>query len=60
MTKKAWCIANNISEKQFFYWQRRVRMQLVQELEPTSALTPKFVEVPVSIVKKPTTKTDLA
>nr|WP_054738897.1 hypothetical protein [Cellulosilyticum ruminicola] len=41
MTKKAWCIANNINEKQFFYWQSRVRMQLVQELEPTSTLTPK-------------------
>lgn len=51
MTKKAWCIANNINEKQFFYWQRRVRMQLVQELEPTSTLTPKFVEVPNPITK---------
>ncbi|WP_408606203.1 hypothetical protein [Cellulosilyticum ruminicola] len=38
MTKKAWCIANNINEKQFFYWQRHVRMQLIQELEPTSTL----------------------
>ena len=60
MTKKAWCIANNINEKQFFYWQRRVRMQLVQELESTSALTPKFVEVPTSTVKKSTTTPDPA
>ncbi len=58
MTKKAWCIANNINDKQFFYWQRRVRMQLVQELEPISALTPKFVEVPAPKVKKPTTTPD--
>lgn len=55
MTKRAWCIANNINEKQFFYWQRRVRMQLAQELETTtSTLAPKFVEVPVPTEVKPT------
>ena len=54
MTKRAWCIANNINEKQFFYWQRRVRMQLVQELETTpSTLTPKLVELPVPTELKP-------
>lgn len=53
MTKRAWCIANNINEKQFFYWQRRVRMQLAQELETTSTLSPKFVELPVRTEIKP-------
>lgn len=53
MTKKAWCIANNINEKQFFYWQRCVRMQLVQKLDQTSTLTPKFVEVSASVESKP-------
>ena len=53
MTKRAWCIANNINEKQFFYWQRRVRMQLAQKLVPTSTLTPKFVEVSAPAITKP-------
>lgn len=28
MTVKAWCQENNINEKQFFYWQRRVREEI--------------------------------
>lgn len=55
MTKRAWCIAHNINEKQFFYWQRRVRRQLVQKLDSTSTLTTKFVEVPVPTETNPTT-----
>ena len=27
MSKTAWCRANGISEKQFFYWQRILRME---------------------------------
>ena len=25
MPKKEWCAANGVDNKQFFYWQRRVR-----------------------------------
>lgn len=53
MTKKEWCVANNINEKQLYYWQRRVRMQLVQNLD-TATLAPKFVEVPVQTETIPT------
>lgn len=28
MTVKAWCLENNVNEKQFYYWQRRVREEL--------------------------------
>ena len=28
--KREWCRGNGISEKQFFYWQRRVRKELYE------------------------------
>ena len=48
MSKTAWCRANGISEKQFFYWQRILRreayeasqnppLSVVAETEPLSA-----------------------
>ena len=48
MPKTAWCRANGISEKQFFYWQRILRreayeasqnppLSVVAETEPLSA-----------------------
>ena len=32
MSKTAWCRANGISEKQFFYWQRILRREAFREL----------------------------
>ena len=58
MSKTAWCRANGISEKQFFYWQRILRreayeasqnppLSVVAETEPLSAAqrTVSFAEI---------------
>ena len=44
MAKKAWCKENNISEKQFYYWQRIVRRRMADGLQPPA---PQFVELPL-------------
>ncbi len=33
MTVKAWCKENNVSEQQFFYWQRRLREELCTSIQ---------------------------
>ena len=53
-SKREWCRDNAIPEKQFFYWQRRVRKEIyesqTQALEPGSApaVSTGFVEVPIA------------
>ena len=32
MKKKEWCRINGISTKQFYYWQKRVRAQALEEM----------------------------
>ena len=53
MNKREWCRENSIPEKQFFYWQRRVRKELYES--QTKALvaagdvrSPALVEVPIA------------
>ena len=63
MSKTAWCRANGISEKQFFYWQRILRREAFensqnsslpetvephQELEPMTQRTVSFTEIKLS------------
>ena len=63
MSKTAWCRANGISEKQFFYWQRILRREAyeasqnpplpaVAETEPLSAVqrTVSFAEIKLPAV----------
>jgi len=60
MSKTAWCRANGISEKQFFYWQRILRREAFensqnsslpatvgpdQELTPATQRTVSFTEI---------------
>lgn len=60
MFKTAWCRANGISEKQFFYWQRILRREVFensrtsslpaaaesdQPLAPTAQSTVSFIEI---------------
>ena len=60
MPKTAWCRANGISEKQFFYWQRMLRREAFensrnsslpatvrpnQELVPATQRTVSFTEI---------------
>lgn len=33
MNVKAWCKENNVSEQQFFYWQRRLREELCTSIQ---------------------------
>ena len=44
MPKTTWCKANDISDKQFFYWQRILRQEVDQEVELQSS-SPTFVEI---------------
>lgn len=48
MTVKAWCAQNGIGEKQFYYWQRRVRKEAFAELQelPVDS-SKKLVELPM-------------
>lgn len=45
MTVKAWCAQNNVNEKQFYYWQRRIREKLCSTVieNKVSIQTPTFV-----------------
>ena len=49
MSKKAWMEAHHINEKQFYYWQRRLRKEAACELKETalSAAAPavNFAEI---------------
>jgi putative transposase len=52
MTVRAWCRENDVNEKQFYYWQRRIREELYPTLLEKSAmdLTPTFVSVPREVI----------
>ena len=45
MSKKSWITDNNIDEKQFYYWQRRIREEAIQELQPSCSSPTTFVEL---------------
>lgn len=47
MTVKAWCSRNDVGEKQFYYWQRRVRQAAFNDIhESTVQNQPSFVALP--------------
>ncbi|MDF1617911.1 IS66 family insertion sequence element accessory protein TnpA [Petrocella sp. FN5] len=47
--KRQWCEANDINEKQFYYWQRRIRTLIYEGRKTaTELVAPVFVEVPVA------------
>jgi hypothetical protein len=33
MTVKAWCLENKVNEKQFYYWQRKIREEICVSAE---------------------------
>ena len=35
VSARQWLVQNNISEKQYYYWQRRVRDQAYKQLQPS-------------------------
>lgn len=57
--KRDWCRENNVPEKQFFFWQRRVRKEIYEA--QSEAIVPvgsgngsRLVEVPISTVSRNT------
>ena len=55
LSKRQWCLQNQVDEKQFYYWQRKLREDAYAEQTNVMPmeLTTSFVEVPVPEVKKP-------
>ena len=51
MSKKDWCRENNVSEKQFYYWQRKVRRELYEA--QAGALVPSGSRSCASLVELP-------
>lgn len=54
LSKRAWCQQNSIDEKQFYYWQRRIRSQVFEfqkcsEATALATTTATFVEVPTNL-----------
>ena len=49
LTNKEWCIQNDIDEKQYYYWQRKVRKAVVQQMQETATTSAStFVELPTT------------
>ncbi|KPU46391.1 hypothetical protein OXPF_00030 [Oxobacter pfennigii] len=48
MTIKSWCLQNNVNEKLFYYWQRRVREDAYEVIKKAQFNNkPNFIELPV-------------
>ena len=50
VTKREWCRQNDISEKSFFYWQRKIRLKALEAKNTASAIVP----VPAADSSRPT------
>jgi hypothetical protein len=60
MTVKAWCLENNVDEKQFFYWQKRVREELCTSVQaPEKEQSTVFAPLPIQAHQKETSQSDL-
>lgn len=46
MTVKDWCVENDINEKRFYYWQRRVREEVLAPAMTTHEVAPTFIKIP--------------
>ncbi len=51
MSKKAWCIANGISDKTFYYWQRILRNEAYIEQKQLPAVAKPKTAPPVAFVE---------
>jgi putative transposase len=48
MAVKAWCLENNVNEKKFYYWQRRIREEAFDSLKKAeSTKQTNFVQLPL-------------
>lgn len=46
MSVRSWCIQNDVDEKRFYYWQRKIR-EIAGESLPVVTQESKFVQLPV-------------
>lgn len=46
MTVKDWCVENDINEKRFYYWQRRVREEVLAPAMTSQQVNPSFIRIP--------------
>lgn len=57
MTNRAWCDQNDVNEKQFYNWQRRVRKEAFQELQEAASSDHhppgRLVELPAPHSREP-------
>ena len=51
MSKSAWCEANGISEKKFYYWQRILRNEAYLEQMQLPSVAPPKAAPPVAFVE---------
>lgn len=49
LTKKKWCLGNNINEKQFYYWQRQLRKKICESVEEKAVPGVTFAELPAMV-----------
>lgn len=63
MTVAAWCRENNISNKSFYYWQRKIRTKVFDNVkESTISNKTNFVQLPAPIdssIGTPSFKADM-
>ena len=63
MSVRAWCSENNINEKKFYYWQRRVRGKAIETFNESKIQSKtNFVQLPVPIdssINSPSFKADM-
>lgn len=51
LPKTKWCTENNVDIKQFFYWQRKVREEVYNEIKTKSLPVTTFAELSVPPVQ---------
>lgn len=52
LSKRQWCQKNDVNEKQFYYWQRRIRNQIYDKRMHSIDASP-FVELPAVKCENP-------
>ena len=53
MTVKDWCLENEVNEKRFYYWQRRVREEVLAPAIASKNDSTTFVQIPNAVPMAP-------
>lgn len=46
LTVKNWCVQNDVNEKRFYYWQRRVREEILAPAITSKENAATFIQIP--------------